>query len=383
MITGNKGEWSELYVLTKLLAEGKLFQSDLNLNKNEDDYYEIIKVYKEESNSMLEFERNTEISLYRITKDERILVKELSIDYFLEKSPDLLNGILNGKGKHFPIEDLDDFINEIEIKKLTALSSSKSDIKLRIYDHRLAKETDLGFSIKSLLGEDSTLFNTGLGNNFIFEIENNLNTSLDEFNLETYKPSGRISKITARLRKLIDLGSKIKFDGIQSKQLWRNLKMIDGDLPELLAHALVYRWIERDSSILNIADILEKNDPLNFYNGEKSNQKLYEYKLKRFLAECAMGMTSETPWHGIYDATGGVIIPKKDGDIVCFHIYDFNLFREYLINNTIFEQPSTGEDEENPGHIRTRKGTKKYYYGWLYEENEKLYFKINLQIRFR
>lgn len=388
MITGNKGEWSELYVLTKLLAEGKLFQSDINLNKDKDNYYEIIKVYKEESNSILEFERSNEIFIYRVVNNERTLLKELSIDYFSEKSPDLLNGILKGKGKHFPIDEINDFIDEIKIQKLTALATSKSDIKLRIYDHRLAKETDLGFSIKSLLGKDSTLFNTGVGNNFIFEIENDLEISLDEFNLETYKPVGRISKITARLKKIIDLGLKIKFQGIQSKQLWRNLKMIDGDLPEVLAHALLYRWIDRDSSLLKIVEILEKNDPMDFYNGEESNQKLYEYKLKRFLAECAMGMTSETPWHGIYDATGGVIIPKKDGDIVCFHIYDFNLFREYLINNTIFEQPSTGEDEENPGHIRTRKGTKKYYYGWLYkeeveEEEDKLYFKINLQIRFK
>jgi hypothetical protein len=96
-----------------------------------------------------------------------------------------------------------------------------------------------------------------------------------------------------------------------------------------------------------------------------------------------MGMTSEKPWQGIYDATGGVIICKQDGDIVCFHIYDFNLFREYLLNNTKFEQPSTGEDEDNPGTPRTTKGTKKYYYGWLFEENDELLFKINLQVRFK
>ncbi|HEY9168927.1 MAG TPA: HpaII family restriction endonuclease [Lutibacter sp.] len=384
MLKGNKGDWSELYVFTKLLADGVLFQSDINLNKDEENYYEIIKAYREESNSILEFERNSEVSIYRIEKGNRILLDKLSIEYFLEKSTDILNGIIKGRGKSFEIEDANDYIYKTKIEKLTALVTSKSDIKLRIYDHRLAKETDLGFSIKSLLGQDSTLFNTGAGNNFIFEIENDLKISLDEFNKETYKPSRNISKITARLQKInSELGLKIKFKEVQSKQLWRNLKMIDGDLPEVLAYSLLYRWLERETSLLKISEILEQKDPLNFYDAEKSNQKLYEYKLKRFLAECAMGMTSETPWHGIYDATGGVIISKKDGDIVCFHIYDFNLFREYLLNNTMFEQPSTGEDGDNPGHPRTTKGTKKYYYGWLYEENEKLYFKINLQIRFK
>lgn len=384
MIKGNKGEWSELYVFTKLLAEGKLYQSDINLNRDEENYYEITKAYREESNSTLEFERNSEVSIYRIDNTKRVLLGELSIDYFSGKAADILNGIINGKGKSFEIESVNDFIDETKIQKLTALVTSKSDIKLRIYDHRLSKETDLGFSIKSLLGQDSTLFNTGPGNNFIFEIENNFKTSVDEFNRETYKPSGGMSKITARLKKIdSELGLKIKFKEVQSKQLWRNLKMIDGDLPEVLAYSLLYRWLYRDASLLKVSEILEEKDPLNFYSGDKSDQKLYEYKLKRFLAECAMGMTSETPWHGIYDATGGVIIAKKDGDVVCFHIYDFNLFREYLINNTMFEQPSTGEDEDNPGYIRTKKGTKKYYYGWLYEENDKLYFKINLQIRFK
>jgi len=233
------------------------------------------------------------------------------------------------------------------------------------------------------LGADSTLFNTGPGNNFIYEIQNQLSISLEQFNRTTYKPDHGISKITYRLQKIInDFGLGIQFNSTQSLQLWRNLKMVDGDLPVLLSHALLIRWIDRESSLKKVVEILEERDPMNFYSGERTNQRLYENKIKRFLSECAMGMTSETPWNGMYDATGGVIVCKQDGDIVCFHIYDFNLFREYLFNNTIFEQPSTGEDGNNPGQKRMTKSTKKYYYGWLYEESEKLFFKINLQIRF-
>lgn len=385
MLKGNKGEWSELYVFTKLLADGKLYQSDINLNKDENNYYEVIKAYREESKSIFEYERNNEIIISKIENNNKEILANITIDYFLKESKTILKGINEGKGKSFEINQIDKFIKIANINKLTALVTNKSDIKLRIYDHRLAKETDLGFSIKSLLGKDSTLFNTGPGNNFIYEIENDkLDISLNNFNRDTYKPSDKSSKITTRLQKIQDeLGLKIKFKGIQSKQLWKNLKMIDGDLPEIIGYALLYRWLDKDSSLLKIVSLLEKRDPLNFYFGEESEQKLYEYKLKKFLAESAMGMTSEKPWHGVYDATGGVIIPKKDGEIVCFHIYDFNLFRDYLINNTKFEQPSTGEDEDNPGHKRTKKGTKNYYYGWLYEEEKKLNFKINLQIRFK
>ena len=95
-----------------------------------------------------------------------------------------------------------------------------------------------------------------------------------------------------------------------------------------------------------------------------------------------MGMTAETIWFGEYDSIGGVILAKNDGDIVCFHIYDFNLFRDYLLRTTYFEQPATGEDKDNPGNMDLNSG-KKYYYGWLYEEGGKLFFKINLQVRFK
>jgi len=383
MLKGNKGDWSELYVFAKLLSEGKLFQSDINLNRDENNYYEVVKAYRAEGKSSLEFERNKNVLLYSVSDGNKNLIGVFSIEYLKEISEKIYTGITNGSGKSFEIPTIEDFIENSKIQKLTAKITSKSDIKLRIYDHRLAKEADLGFSIKSLLGEDSTLFNTGLGNNFIYGIKTSNNISIPEFNKTTYKPERKISKLTFRLQKLInDYSAVIKFKGIQSSQLWRNLKMVDGDLPDIIAYCLLYRWIDRTPILSELVKLLEKRDPLNFYNGEQSEQKLYDYKLKKFLAECAMGMTSEKPWQGIYDATGGVIICKQDGDIVCFHIYDFNLFREYLLNNTKFEQPSTGEDEESPGTPRTTKGTKKYYYGWLYEMNDELLFKINLQVRF-
>ena len=122
---------------------------------------------------------------------------------------------------------------------------------------------------------------------------------------------------------------------------------------------------------------------MSLYPEVKTNQKLYENKIARFLIESAMGMTSETEWLGDYDATGGAIICKKNGDVLCFHVYDFNLFRKYLLANTRFEQPSTGENEDLPGTIRTKKGTKKFYFGWVYLTEQGLEMKLNLQVRFK
>lgn len=289
----------------------------------------------------------------------------------------VLSGIQSATQSSFTLPSLDRYFEELEISKVQAGSQTKADLKLRIYDHRLAKEADLGFSIKSLLGKQSTLFNPDVEGNFIFEIEDFAISSISEFNRETYnKP-----KITNRIRRIEEEEYIIKFSSIQSKQLRLNLKMIDGDMPDIMAWALYFRYRDQKSSLIDIAQILEKEDPLNLYQGESSGQKMYEYKLKKFLMDSAMGMTTKTPWHGEYDSFGGVVIVKKDGDIVCFHVYDLNLFRNYLLKNTFLEQAGTGEDSKNPGNASPKSG-KKYHYGWLYEENDKCYFKLNLQVRF-
>ena len=49
MLTGNKGEWSEVYVLLRLLADGKIYAADSELNKLEDIYFPIIKIIREEN----------------------------------------------------------------------------------------------------------------------------------------------------------------------------------------------------------------------------------------------------------------------------------------------------------------------------------------------
>lgn len=77
-------------------------------------------------------------------------------------------------------------------------------------------------------------------------------------------------------------------------------------------------------------------------------------------------MTSATAWTGEYQATGGYIIIREDGEILCYHLYNHNKFQEYLFKNTRFDTPSTS----------------RYEFGSIYKENIKNYIKLNLQVRF-
>lgn len=385
-IKGNKWEWSELYVLMTLLAEWELYQSNVDLNKDEKNVYQVVKAYKNESSHELEFSIDKEADFVKLTKIDQnwniLRQDEFPVGIFKEISRKLLNWINNSKGKSFGIESIDEFLNTLDIQKIKTDSTFKSDIKIRVYDHRLAKEADLWFSIKSMLGSDSTLFNTWAGNNFIFRVIWWDNINLQDFNSNTYKAPGRISKLTYRINELKKMGCEFEFKEIQSLQLMKNLRMIDWDLPKILSYWLYYRWMDNKANLKDVCSILEERDPLNFYGWTNDEQRIYEYKIKKFLAECAMWMTSEKPWMWEYDGFWGVIIVKTDWDIVCFHIYDFNLFRKYLINNTKFEQASTGEDEENPWN-KKNDSWKNYYYGWPYKERNEIFFKINLQIRFK
>ena len=114
-----------------------------------------------------------------------------------------------------------------------------------------------------------------------------------------------------------------------------------------------------------LVKITEEENPLNF---DTTNKHLfYSYKIKRFLTDIALGMMPSKVWTGEYDATGGYLIVKADGEILCYHIYNKNEFENYLLASTKLDTASSS----------------KHRFGEIYEENGELFFKLNLQIRFK
>lgn len=90
-MTGNKGEWSELYVLLKLLAEGKLYAGDENVNKIESIYYDILKVIKKQREDNLTFIRNGSVKIF--SQLQQAVIAEIPISEFMEKAQFLFNKI--------------------------------------------------------------------------------------------------------------------------------------------------------------------------------------------------------------------------------------------------------------------------------------------------
>jgi hypothetical protein len=357
MLSGNKGEWSEVYALFKLLGDKQLFAGDADLNKVEELFYPIIKIIRNESGGNFEYEINGDLVIISGGKEQlRIPLKT-----FREQSAKLLATIKSSNGA-FSIPEIETFMNSINCSSLKAKSTSKSDIQIVIHDQRINQTAELGFSIKSQLGGQATLLNAGKTTNFIYQITNFIPT---ENQVKSINEIDTKSKIKDRIENIKQSGGNIEYISLEQDVFKNNLVLIDSLLPNILAEIVKIFYTSNLSSIKDLTDNINKTNPLNYDN--QFAHTFYEYKIKRFLTDVALGMTPSKVWNGIYDATGGYLIVKENGDVLCYHIYNRNQFEEYLFQNTKLETASSSRHE----------------FGEVYTENSKNYFKLNLQVRFK
>lgn len=119
------------------------------------------------------------------------------------------------------------------------------------------------------------------------------------------------------------------------------------------------------SAIKTAVEKVAESNPFNFSGA--NIEAFYAHKMKVLLLDAALGMTPAKELQGQYDANGGYLVVKRDGELVCYHFYNRNDVEDYLYNNTRFERAS-----------RSR-----YGFGSLYQESGETYIKLNLQIRFK
>lgn len=357
MITGNKGEWSEIYALFKLLGDKQLSLGGKDIKKLEGLVYPIIKILRSESNADFEYSVQDEIVL--ISGDEQNL--KIPIPEFKEKAIYLLNAIKQSTDRTFSVPIIEEFMQSINCITLKASSSAKTDITIIVHDQRTNQQPSLGFSIKSQLGSPSTLLNAGKTTNFIYQI-NFAHLIREEIN--QINSIDTRSKIMDRIAAIQSKNGKFEFVKTERQIFSNNLVLIDSLLPQILSQIVFTFYSSEFSRLTDLVDLIAKKNPLGF--DTKNEHKFYEYKIKRFLTDVALGMMPSEVWAGKYDATGGYLIVKENGDVLCYHIYNRNEFEDYLLNNTKLETASSSRHE----------------FGEIYEENGLLFFKLNLQIRF-
>jgi len=358
-LTGNKGEWSEFYVLLKLLVEQRLYAADEDLNKIDNIFYIVLAIIAgKNSFGERNYELNEKSEDIKIFNPADGTFKTIEKSVIRNKLKSIFK-VIKDSDKTFEIKEAEELKEQLECSNIKSQSNKKTDIVLRIHDLPTGTQQEMGFSVKSLVGSDPTLLNAGKTTNFTFEIEGG-NINADEINaIETR------TKLLDRIQAIHDGGGKLRFSSVDNKVFKKNLQYIDTLMPEMVSEILKIYYAGGNNKVSDIVNVLKETNPLG--NESRSfNPELYEHNVKDFLAAVALGMMPSTPWDGNTEALGGYIIVKEDGEIVCYHLFNMNQFREYLFTNTRLE----------------RGDTKRHQFCKVYCENGKTFIKLNLQIRF-
>lgn len=357
ILSGNKGEWSEVYTLLKVIADQRLYAGDGDLNKIEHLIFPVIKVLRDESRGTFEFGYDDDLVIIKGNDNEF----KIPLIEFKEKAAFLLNELKKKTKGTFTVPEIQEFINSFNCESIKAKSTVKSDIRIKIHDYRTGMEPELGFSIKSQIGGASTLLNAGKTTNFIYEIKD-INPTDEQ--IAIINGIDTKSKVKDKIDRVSNLGGRLEFVSMESNIFYNNLILIDSALPQIIAECLVQYYSSKLSKTSDLLEEINRSNPLKFELAHA--HPFYSYKIKRFLTDIALGMMPSKVWTGELDSTGGYLIVKNDGDVLCYHIYNRNEFEDYLLKYTKFETASS-----------TRHG-----FASLIKRDDKVFFNLNLQIRF-
>lgn len=355
-MTGNKGEWSEIYTLLKLIADGVMLKGDSQLKPLPHESYKIIALERNEATTG-KTSYSIKANTVEVRNSENFVT--LNRDVFSAEANKLLNAIKAQTGTA-EIPATEQFMTEILTFSIKAKSQDKTDIKVEIHDHRTSIAHTRGFSIKSQLGSPSTLLNASQQTIFRYKLENLTQLQADEINSIQAK-----GVLIARVQALSNLSDvEVTPVGSTSETLSYNLRLMDDALPDIVSSLLWNFYLQNTGKLDELLPhISEKN--IRSYQPQ-GKDLLYSTKLKRLLVSAALGMKPAQRWDGHYDANGGYLIVLNSGEIISYHIYDKDDFEGYLFHNTKLDTPSTS----------------RYSTGNVIKADDDYYMDLGLQIRF-
>ena len=345
-LSKNRGEWSELYVLTSLLAHGILTY--------------VLDDGSRKTLEILEISRGIGDGARRyVIEGDRVRVDPfgtfLLMDWLMVKSTELLAEIMNGSGRAFPIPAIDDLLLGLQTHQISA-DSKKGDISIQVYDPVVGGPTENQFSIKSWLGGSPSLLNSSGATRITYQLSEVL-TSSEHTDLNRLGPSLLVET-------LISLGVSLTFSSMDPR-FTSNLTMVDSQMPELLAATVLSSFAGNSRDIRSVIARVAKADPLKL--NVPNPELVYSHKIKMLLQEIGLGMVPAKQWSGWHGAGGGFITVLSDGELLCFRAINQEALREELFKTTRFDTPSR----------------KKHDFGYVYHEGGRDYLDLNYQIRFK
>ncbi|MCF0158768.1 MAG: HpaII family restriction endonuclease, partial [Veillonella sp.] len=372
----NKGEWSEVYIFFKVIADRKLYAADSKFNVIKDVFLDVISVIREEVVDQIYcYKTGDKVSICLNNKEVRTVE---SCEF--TKYKNLLWKLLEQNTETtFSSDEIEYFLNSIFIFNPKSPSTSISkfcggtvDITIETRD-RGGVDRILGFSCKSDLSASSTLLNASVDNtNFIFEVTGGMNDDkMNHFN-NLFKKTNRKGQIcydiatTDRMKYLKEIGCDLQFVSPVKAVTRANLIKCGGmEMPAIVGGMLKEFYFENFGGHTSMDDCIEylaKNDTVGY--GFDDLEDTYRAKIAQLLLCTFTGMRLGTPWNGRQDVNGGYIVVKSNGDVVAFHSTIADEFKDFLVSKMHMEGPS---------HSRHKDMV-------IYKEEGKYFLKLALQL---
>lgn len=265
-------------------------------------------------------------------------------------------------------------------KRVSAKASDKSDFIATVVSNGMLQTS--GFSIKSQLGGQSTLVNSSRESSYFeYEILRAGGMPLSDANrteiLDTIRNSAKQG--FGFVQELLKNGYELRFTAT-APNLNYTLRLVDSFGPEIVAQLLleeVFRRNRGEKKAPTIAELVDnmaeriwntQDESLLFLGSNKEELAVsIGYKMRSVLLAFMSGATPGARWDGRARATGGIIVVKKTGEVVCVQLSTQNAVGDYLMNSCRLEAP----------------GSERHGWGYPYAgDNGRLFVRMQLQVRF-
>lgn len=374
----NNGEWAEVYIFFKVIADRKLYTADANYKPVKDVYLDVLSVIREEIAGQI-YKYNTGDTVIIMLNDEP--VAKVPVSEFVKYKDFLWKLLEENTDTTFSSDEVEQFLNSIYIYNpkspaqiISKFCGGTVDIVLETKD-RSGVNRLLGFSCKSDLRTAATLLNaSGDNTNFIYEVTGPMDDEkMNHFNSLVRKVirKGEVCYDIAtsdRMQYLHDIGCNITFVKPARELARENLVKCGGmEMPYIVGGILKKFYYENLSSPTSIEDCvkyLAENDVAGY--GFSDLENTYRSKIAQLLLCTFTGMKLGKKWDGRQSVNGGYIVVKNNGDVVAFHSTIADEFKDFLVTKMTMESPSHSRHKDME----------------IFKEGDKYFLKLALQLRF-
>lgn len=348
-----KKEWSEVYVLFRLLADGALTAGTAEGEAGR--RWPIVRIAREEHNG----------TRYYDIEGERVHLMGEEMDMWVARdefarTADRIWAALKASSddRVESPEEVEAFLDEVCIYDLEARTDDRTDFYVTFYSTDLPP---VGFVVRSRMGVLIPLLDGGRSANLKFE-QTGIRFAAPTVNkvnaLDT--PGG----VADRMRMIERLGGVLRYSDVADRVFRGNLSMIDLHFPRLMAEMVRTMHLEGITRTDELVARMIEINPLKIKDELIQKHGFYTFKVKQFLLALAFGMRPAKLYNGTDTAIAGFVMVDGDGALLGYQKAESDVFADYLFTHSRLEKGPTERDK----------------YGYLEKENGTYYLKLNLKI---